>query len=368
MKLLARYVLREFLSPFAYCLAGFAAIYVLFELSGSFSRLMDAKLPAKETVEFFLAYLSPFVTYLVPAALMLATLYTMWNFCRHSEITAMRSSGVSFLAISGPILSMAACAAVFVAWTNECYVPDHAQWAKNLKTERFDLRKTVKMEKIVYRNSRERRVWTADGVEGGGGYAVLSGVKVTVDRTDGSRLFAVTAPKASYLDGEWWFSKPSVIHYGVDGRETPSSVPALDRLDLRVFPEFTEKPADIFTQNREWAYSSVRDKFRFISMRKGESTSGQRREHLYDAWAQAFAPLACVVMALFSIPAGIATSRQSVFKGVLGALAMFFAFWGATFACKAAVVSCAAVPPLAAAVFPHALFLFFGWRLFRRHR
>ena len=365
MKLLTKYVFREFLVPFLYCLAGFCAIYVLFELSGSFSRLMDAKLPAKETVAFFLGYLSPFAVYLVPAALMLATLYTMWNFCRHNEITAMRSSGVGFLSISKPVFFMAFVSALFVAWVSECYVPAHAQWAKSLKSERFDLAKTVKLEKMVYRNSRERRIWTADRVEGDGRSVILAGVKVTVDRTDGSRVLSVTAPVASYLDGEWWFSKPSVIHYGVDGREIPSPSPSLDALELRVFPEFSETPSDIFTQNREWAYSSVRDKFRFIAMRKGESTSDQRRENIYDAWAQALAPLACIIMILFSIPAGVASSRQSVFKGVVVALALFFLFWAVTLGCKAAVSLYSSVPPILAAVLPHALFLVLGCRLFR---
>ena len=40
------------------------------------------------------------------------------------------------------------------------------------------------------------------------------------------------------------------------------------------------------------------------------------------------APLACIVITLFAIPAGIASGRQSVFKGVLGALGMFFAYYG----------------------------------------
>ena len=45
---------------------------------------------------------------------------------------------------------------------------------------------------------------------------------------------------------------------------------------------------------------------------------------------QIVAPLACIVITLFAIPAGIATGRQSVFRGIVGALCMFFAFYGLT--------------------------------------
>ena len=94
MRLLTKYVLREFLIPLFYCMTGFVAIFVLFELSASFSRLLEAKLPFTTILSFFCGYLAPYFMWLAPAALMLATLYTMWSFCRHSEIIAMRASGL----------------------------------------------------------------------------------------------------------------------------------------------------------------------------------------------------------------------------------------------------------------------------------
>ena len=123
MRILTRYVFREFLVPLFYCLCGFVSIYVLFELSGSFSRLADAKPPALIVVKYFCGYLAPFFQYLAPAALMLATLYTMWTFCRHSEIVAMRANGIGFFTIVKPLLVVAFAMACFVAWVDEWYVP-----------------------------------------------------------------------------------------------------------------------------------------------------------------------------------------------------------------------------------------------------
>ena len=78
MRILTRYVLREYLVPLSYCLAGFVSIYVLFELFGSFSRLTAAKPEWAQIVRFFAGYLAPYFEWLAPACLMLATLYTMW--------------------------------------------------------------------------------------------------------------------------------------------------------------------------------------------------------------------------------------------------------------------------------------------------
>ena len=368
MKLLFRYVLTEFIVPFFYCLTGFTAVYVFFEMSGSFSRLLDAKLPATAVVSYFLGYLSPFVIYLFPAALMLATLYTMWNLCRHGEVVAMRSNGVSFAAISAPILAVAALSAAFVAWVDECYVPAHAQWAKILRNEKFDLKEADRVDNLVFRNPRDRRVWTVDGVQTlPGGTFRFKDVKVTLDRADGTRESTIRAAAAEYLDGEWWFSNTDVVHHGVGLAEAVSKTPELDALKFRVFPEFRERPTDILMQNRDLKFSSVRDKLRFMRVSKGEMPEQRRRECQFEAFAQALAPLACIVMTLFSIPAGIASSRQSVFKGIVGAVGMFFAFYALAMLVRV-LPEIADFPVWYAAALPYAVFLALGWWLFRRHR
>ena len=46
MRILFRYVFREFCVPLAYCLTGFLSVYVLFELFGVFNRMMEAHVAA----------------------------------------------------------------------------------------------------------------------------------------------------------------------------------------------------------------------------------------------------------------------------------------------------------------------------------
>lgn len=365
MSILYRYVLREYLVPLGYCLAGFISIYVLFELFGSFSRLMEAKLPLSLTVRYFFGYMAPFFHYLAPAALMLAALYTMWNFCRQGELVAMRASGVSFLSIAAPILSVAVAMAALVAWVNEEYVPAHAQWAKRLRAERFDLKKVKRAAGIAFRNAKDGRTWSV-GSAADPFARHLFDVKVVEDRPGGSRLYSVTAEKADWLDGEWWFTNPRIIHYDTAGAQVASKTQALDALPLRVFPDLRERPDDLMAQNRDWQYNSVRSKLRYL--RKNNDISPERRrDGVYEAWAQIMSPLACIVITLFAIPAGIASGRQSVFRGIVGALVMFFAFYALVIGGMVGS-NLGLVPPIPAAVLPHVIFLALGVRAFRKQR
>jgi lipopolysaccharide export LptBFGC system permease protein LptF len=245
----------------------------------------------------------------------------------------------------------------FVAWVSEWYMPEYAQWAKRLKTERFDSDDAAEAEGFTFRNTRCDRTWTVRG-EASRDCSVLSDVFVTQDRPDGSRLYSMTAEKAAYLDGEWWFTKPQTLHYDINTRPCASPTPALDALELRAFPEFRERPEDIRMQNCDPRFISVRGKLRYIRINRDLDAEG--RESLrYDAWAQALAPLSCIIVMLLSIPAGVTSGRQSVFAGILGAVGLFFAYHGFNVGCMVLAKS-SLMPSVAAAVVPILIFLSLG--------
>ena len=365
MKIILRYVLREFLVPLTYCLTGFISIYVLFELFGSFSRMLDSDLGFIDAVVYFFGYLSPYFHYLAPAALMLATLYTMWTMCRHSEIVAMRASGISFMSIAKPLLAVAFLMSVFVLCINEYFVPVYAPFATQLKSARFEHVKRESADNIVYRNASACRTWNVDSLIKADGSS-LENVRVTVDRPGGARLMTVSADRADHLDGEWWMTGVHVQHFDANGREVATPTPEADALDFRCFSLFDERPEDFLLQNRPWKFNSVSGRFRYLQTHP-ELAPEKRQELLYDIWAQIMAPWACLVITLMAIPAGIASGRQSVTKGIVVALGMFFAFYGVTIGCMILAKN-GMIPPVPAAVFPYLLFFAIGIRSFLKQR
>ena len=87
----------------------------------------------------------------------------------------------------------------------------------------------------------------------------------------------------------------------------------------------------------------------------------------YDIHARLVAPLSCLIITLFAIPAGVATGRQSVFVGVILAVAMFFGFYASSLGCMVLAKN-ALLPPLLGAWLPNLLFLGAGGYLFFRQR
>jgi len=365
MRILTRYVLREFVVPLFYCLTGFISIYVLFELFGSFSRLAEAKPPMGKVVSYFVGYVAPYFEWLAPACLMLAALYTMWSFCRHSEVIAMRASGIGLFAIVKPLLAVAALMAAFTAWVNESYVPRHSQWANQFRDARFKEDAMTHADDLVYHNARDDRTWNIGAVMNDSATA-LESVKIAEDWPEGGRKTTLLADRAEYLDGQWFFLNPKAYYYDKSGAEVPSPVPALDGLTLRSFPGFDETPEDFLLVNKDRAYYSISDRLRYLATHPSLSEESVR-SYRYDIWAKVFSPLACIVITLFAIPAGIATGRQSVFRGIITALCMFFSFYGLTIALMI-LAKKGFCPPVVAAALPDVVFFFVGLRLFWRQR
>jgi lipopolysaccharide export system permease protein len=323
---------------------------------------MAAKPGIPAAAAYLAGYFAPYFQWMAPACLMLATLYTMWRFCRHSEIVAMRASGIGFFTIVKPILAMSVLMACAVWWVNESYVPRTGSWAKKFKEVRFNVAEMGGANGILFVNARAGRHWHAD-MPRPADASVLENVRVTEDIT-GRHERRITSPRAEYNDGRWIFYAPRVVRF-VDGLEVPDEkIP--QNLAWWSFSDFDERPEEFLWENCEWQYMSTRDRLGYLETHANLEEKTRRRRR-YDVWAQLVAPFACIVITLFAIPMGIATGRQSVSKGIIGALAMFFMFYGLTILCMV-LAARGWLAPFPAAVLPDLLFLALGVRLFWKNR
>jgi len=371
MKILQRYVLREFLLPFAYCFATFYGLYVLSTLFKIFSKLKEAHPPAGFVIRYFFDYMSPYVVWLLPAALMLAALYTMWRFCHHNEIVAMRANGLSYATVVAPMLGVAVTIAALCGLNLEFYAPQGREFARRAEASNFRPLPPDIRESVRYYNLPGRRVWSINRINLDDP-RVLEGVRITIEGPDNRKLVDIACRRATFLDGVWWLYDPQYRYFDPLGNAVaPSPNPLLD-LAARPMPHFNERPQDFVNEKKEWDYLSVRSMLAFLRAHpRPEGETRQDREtraaRLYDIHARLALPWACVVMTVFAIPAGVAGGRQSAFKGILLAIALFFGFYAASIGCQL-LAKRALLAPALAAWLPNLVFLGAGGVLFARLR
>lgn len=365
MRLITRYLLREFLGPLSACLLAFNGIFILFDLFDHVSRFFESGLPWFGILKYYASLVSSFSHWFVPASLMLATLYTMWRLSRNSEITAMRASGISFHRLTAPFFVVSIIMALGTAINVEFAVPQVSAWMQRLKSNGFQLAAAdhdIRRQHPYYARA-ERRMWVFTQVDASreSGFALARHpVAVTQERLDGIRDWTITAERAAYLDGHWWFTRPQKIYYDINGVELPLTEAPLGMPTLVRMIELDESPRDMWLDVCEWETLSARDMLRIIRQEVSRDPV-----KLFDLQYRLAAPWACVVVTLLAIPGGLTTARQSVLRGLFMALAAFFGFYALTHF-GVFLGQQGHLPATVAAWYPNVVFLLAGGVMYRR--
>lgn len=99
MHILDMYVLREFLLVFIVMILAFTLLFILIDTYTELSDFTNDKkgVPVHVIITYFMMKLPSNLSFVFPITVLLASMYTLANFGRHREITAMRASGISIL-------------------------------------------------------------------------------------------------------------------------------------------------------------------------------------------------------------------------------------------------------------------------------
>src|SRR6266849_1643219 len=163
MRLLDRYLLRELLVPFIYCLSGFLIFWISLDLFSELASFEQLKLKGLDVVRYYFIRTPEFLVLVVPIALLLALLYALTNHARHQELTAMRAAGVSLWRLALPYLAVGFVASLALFGLNEYFVPQSEDAAEQIRNCRTPAPAGApgrdKVSNIGVTNSRDGREW-----------------------------------------------------------------------------------------------------------------------------------------------------------------------------------------------------------------
>lgn len=370
MSILFRYVFISFALPASMCFLGLCALTLLFMSFDLIGAFFDPKAVVTFTValDFIGGTLSMYLEWLLPAVFLLSTLYTMWQFCRHSELIAMRAGGIGMTTVTAPILLTALLAAIFSFVNTEYIKPTAAARAMVIKNS--DFRSTGReplLGRAYFEPTGRYRIVIGSFMPTDP--EILKDVRITFFREDGSQRVTYTAPEARWLDKEWWLQGgvKATFYNELDEVVRPPEGVA-STMTIKHLYDLDVHPRQIVVQNSDAEFSSASD--RRIN-RKERNLSGltrrQKHEDSYLTYNHYAAPFSILLVTLFAIPAGIASGRQSVFRGIILALSMFLAYYAIT-ALGMLLSNQGWIKPAVAVMLPSILFGSAALILFRKIR
>ncbi len=333
MRLLDRYLLRELLVPFGFCLGGFLIFWISFDLFTELENFQRHKLHGPDVIEYYVVKAPEFLVTVLPVALLLALLYALTNHARHHELTAIRAAGVSLWRMCAPYLVVGSLASFALLALNEVWVPNVEDAADIILHRRLgnapNNGASGPLRNFGFTNAREGRTWQI------GMYdpktRMMTDPKVFWRLPNGMQRELI-ARLGVWTNGVWTFYDALEITYApTSGALTNRNVQAV----LPV-PAFTETPAAIKSEIRiSERLSRRRTKTAdiplvelFDYLRWHPNVEGKDRSWLLTKFhGRLAAPWTCLVVVLIAVPFGAASGRRNVFVGVASSLVICFAYF-----------------------------------------
>ena len=95
MKIIERYILKEFVISTFYCLVVFIFLYIMGDLFNYIDEMIRNRVQPATILVYYINFIPSIFVEVTPVAVLLSTVYTLSNFNRHNEITALRASGLT---------------------------------------------------------------------------------------------------------------------------------------------------------------------------------------------------------------------------------------------------------------------------------
>src|SRR3954467_1091711 len=93
MRLLDRYVIRNFVQVYFYCIAGFTSIWLIFDVSDNISSFIDNHISLLLVARYYATQIPQVFIILLPVALLLSLLFALGRMSRSNEIVSMLTAG-----------------------------------------------------------------------------------------------------------------------------------------------------------------------------------------------------------------------------------------------------------------------------------
>lgn len=317
MRILDRYIVKEFMKGVLLSLFAFVFIYCVVDLFEKLSGFIDKKASIIAIGKYYFYQLPSIVALLLPMAVLLSLFFTLGIMVRRNELVAIKSAGVSVNRILWPLIIVGFVLSLAVFGIEEGLAP--------VANRRNDRIKRVELDKLPAIDYKYRRNMFFLGSGGRMYFAkIFDGRKkeliepvVLQIGPQSTIVQRMDAKKAVWTDGGWKFEDAVIRGFN------PETV---NRYREIVMPELRETPED-FSKIREkpedMSYWSLRKYVR----EKKKAGEDVLKETVELNMKLSF-PAINLVIVLFGAPIAASIRRSGAAAGFAGSLLISFLYWG----------------------------------------
>lgn len=322
MRLLDRYLLRNFLEPFLICSFGFLAIWLVFDLADNGQDFLQANASLHQVAFFYLTQFPQIILISMPVGMLLALIFCLSRMSRSNEIISMLTAGQSMVRIIAPLVVAGLVLTGGLVLLNYEAAP-RAEATKKMALEQITRGKKAGGKEILegyfFRERQNDRTWFIKRFRQATG--ALDHVHITQHGPDGAIASKWYARRAQF-DAK---TRTWTLERGMRVDFTPSGDVA-GREDfqtgVRKIEGWAETPWRIASAQYEPQNLTVPELEEYLRFNGDfpEVQLAPYRAYLYHRWAF---PFQALVVVFIGAPLSIVFSRRGVVGGVAGAIFLY---------------------------------------------
>lgn len=149
MKILDRYLIRQFLQVLLFGLVSLTVVFILVNLIEQMDYFIDRHAKLIHVIGFYFFYVPEVVALVIPVAMLLSSLFSLGVLSKYREITALKSSGTSLYRILLPIYAMALIISISVILFKGYVVPYANQKKAEIKKTKFEKIRSQEQPQLI---------------------------------------------------------------------------------------------------------------------------------------------------------------------------------------------------------------------------
>ena len=347
MRVLTKYVAREFAKILLICFTAVTIIYLLAHFLGKLDDFIEYGASLPLVTQLLLLRIPRIYYEVIPVVVLLATLITLALLARRHEITAMRACGIALKRLLAPLVILSLGLSALALAAGEWAVPYANQKARYLTDTALKKRpplQALRKNRIWFRTGKNSlcNIQKVDAVN-----RVLYHVSLYTFNSDFKLTTRIEANQLAW-DGEQW-----VTEGGREWTFAPSGDIDHERAFTKPFPlhEPLEEVIHVEKSAKEMGYRELRDYIKILR-RDGYPTTGYE----VDLYAKISYGMISLIMVFIGIPSALRGSRGGSVAVSIGlSLMVGFVYWLA-FSVGLSFGNAGLVPPVLAAWLANVLF------------
>lgn len=318
MRILDKYILRNYLKTFLIILLSFSILFLVVDISDRLPRLLSKDASLHDVMLYFLLRIPYLVLLSSPVMVLLSGLFVMNNLSKYGESIAIRAAGISILRMVTPLIWFGLIFSIFIMFMGDIILPKAEEYRQYIYTEKIKNMKVEdkKMRSHINYLGKDGNLYYIGFFDG---YRnLLKTIDIsTFDSETGELHKKVTSTNAEWKDGEWLFNNCDIRYF------ENNTLSEMKHYDVTSIKEIDVTPIDFIKSAKKPMSMNFFELKEYIERLKkiGEKYG----KELVELNLKISFPFANLIILLFSVPL-VSTSSRSRGRGLIFAIGLLVCF------------------------------------------